>query len=346
VNRALFPMLTMLLTLAACGSVPTAAEASPPPVASAGPSPSASPPAVRVRAGGPAYVDVAVATEWRSPGSPRAIDAPALANPVRMRQWLAAMTSADQAGLIGRADSQALLGEQVHVVALRGSWAQVVLPRQATPLDAKGYPGWIPLVQLSPIAPPNAGSAATVTAPTAWLSRRDGARVVEISFGTRLPVITVLGSALEVGLPGGRSLMLASAAAVVTGAKSLALPKTSSSIMASAREFLGTTYLWAGTSGFGFDCSGLMYNMFRVHGVTLPRDAQDQALFGRSVSRTALLPGDLVFLAKGGVVHHVAMYVGNGNVLDSPDFGLRVEVVSITSEPYASEFSGARRVLP
>jgi len=339
-------MLTMLLTLAACGPVPTAAEASPSTVASASPSPFASPVVLRVRAGWPAYVDVAVATEWRSPGSPRAIDAPALANPVRMRQWLAAMTAADQAGLIGRADSQALLGERVDVVALRGSWAKVVLPRQATPLDAKGYPGWIPLVQLSPIAPPTTGSAATVTAPTAWLFRRDGVRAIEMSFGTRLPVIAGGGSALEVGLPGGRSLMVARAAVVVTGAKSLALPKTSSSIIASAREFLGKTYLWAGTSGFGFDCSGLMYNVFRVHGVTLPRDAQDQALFGRSVSRTDLLPGDLVFLAKGGVVHHVAMYVGNGQVLDSPDFGLGVEVVSIASEPYASEFSGARRVLP
>jgi cell wall-associated NlpC family hydrolase len=339
-------MLTMLLFLASCGRVPAAAEASPSPAAAASKSPIASPVAVRVRAGWPAYVDVAVATEWRSPGSPRAIDAPALANPVRLRQWLAAMTVADQAGLIGRADSQALLGERVDVLAVRGSWAKVVLPRQATPIDAKGYPGWVPLVQLSPIAPPNIGVEATVTAPTTWLFRPDGVRAIEISFGTRLPVIAGRGSVLEVGLPGGRSLMLAAKAVVVTGATSLALPKTSSSIIASAREFLGKAYLWAGTSGFGFDCSGLMYNVFRVHGVTLPRDAQDQALYGRSVSRTALLPGDLVFLAKGGVVHHVALYVGNGNVLDSPDFGLGVEVVSITSEPYASEFSGARRVLP
>jgi cell wall-associated NlpC family hydrolase len=79
--------------------------------------------------------------------------------------------------------------------------------------------------------------------------------------------------------------------------------------------------------------------------VVLPRDAQDQALAGTAVGRQSLQPGDLVFLARGGVVHHVAVYVGSGILLDSPDLGRGVQLVSMAAEPYASEVSGARRVL-
>jgi cell wall-associated NlpC family hydrolase len=89
----------------------------------------------------------------------------------------------------------------------------------------------------------------------------------------------------------------------------------------------------------------LVYNVFRVHGVLLPRDAQDQALVGTAVSRQSLQPGDLIFLARSGAVHHVAIYLGSGMLLDSPDLGKGVQQVSIAAQPYASEFWGARRVL-
>jgi hypothetical protein len=150
----------LLLLLAACGQAAPVASGSPTPVssASAAPSPTAvtstprrTPP--EVRGGAPAYVAVAMATVWRSPSSPRPVDAPALTNPVRVREWLAALSASDQSGLIGRADTQMLLGDQVEVLALSGAWASVVVPDQATTLDSRGYPGWVPTVQLSPVAP-------------------------------------------------------------------------------------------------------------------------------------------------------------------------------------------------
>ena len=297
-----------------------------------------------VRAGAPAWVTVSVATEWRSPSSPRPVDAPALAAPVRLREWLAALSPADQAGLIDRADSQILLGDRVDVTAVSGSWARVVVPDQATPLDARGYPGWIPLAQLSAVEPPASGSLATITDPTAWLLR-GGRPVVEVAFGTRLPVVDQVASIVKVGLPGGAVLDAPAAAVAVTPAGTPARGSAGEAVVATARMFLGVRYLWAGTSAFGFDCSGLVYNVFKTHGVVLPRDAQDQAMAGRAVARQSLQPGDLVFLARGGVVHHVAIYIGSGMLLDSPDLGRGVQVVSMAAEPYASEFSGARRVL-
>src|SRR5665811_1043159 len=100
-----------------------------------------------------AWVAVSVATLWRTPGSARAIDRPALRNPAGIRQWLSRMTLTDRRGLNGRADTQALLGDRVIVVARSGSWVKVVVPDQPTPLDARGYPGWVPTGQLTALRP-------------------------------------------------------------------------------------------------------------------------------------------------------------------------------------------------
>lgn len=96
-----------------------------------------------------------------------------------------------------------------------------------------------------------------------------------------------------------------------------------------------------GTSGFGFDCSGLTYLDYRARGRTIPRDADAQAATGAAVSRDALRAGDLVFFAARGTVHHVGIYAGGGRMVDSPQTGGVVEVVVVASGGYA----GARRYL-
>ena len=116
-----------------------------------------------------AYVDVSVATLWHSPSSPRGVDAVALTRPVGLRSWLAAMSLDQRRALNGRVDSQLLLGERVIVDREQGAWAHVVVPDQPTPLDPAGYPGWIPLLQLTFRAPTKAAQEATVVSPTAWL---------------------------------------------------------------------------------------------------------------------------------------------------------------------------------
>jgi len=287
---------------------------------------------------------VSVATLWRSPSAPRAVDGPALASPVRLREWLAGLSWNDQYGLIGRADSQMLLGDRVLVLALNGAWAQVVVPDQATPQDPRGYPGWVPVRQLTGGAPVTADEYATVITPTSWLVR-GGAATLEVGLGTRLPVLGRTATTARVGLPSGDQMDVSLMDVALTSASGAALPKSGAAVLATARTFLGLRYLWAGTSAFGYDCSGLMYTIFKAHGVLLPRDAQDQAVVGTPVAKQSLQPGDLVFFAAGGVVHHVAMYAGSGMLLDSPDIGKGVQVVSMSTEPYASEFSGARRMI-
>lgn len=308
-----------------------------PPAPSIGPRPTAP-----VTVGFDAWVDVSVATGWRNPGVVRPVDAPALANPVGLREWLAAMNTGQRADLINRADTQVLLGQRVSVLAIANAWAQVVVIGQRTPLDDRGYPAWIPIRQLTAVAPPTTDTDATVIVPTTRLYDRNATPVVEISFGTHLPVLQTDGQRLLLGLPGGREAYVAtSAVGLAIGAP---LPTNAQAILATARSFVGIPYLWAGTSGFGFDCSGLTYIVYAAHGILLPRDADAQAKALGPLARTALRAGDLVFFGTKSKIHHVGIYAGNDMIIDSPHTGAAVEVVPLTT--YPDYFSAGRVLLP
>jgi cell wall-associated NlpC family hydrolase len=83
-----------------------------------------------------------------------------------------------------------------------------------------------------------------------------------------------------------------------------------------------------------------------MRGVTIPRDADAQARAGVAVARADLRPGDLVFFAHNGLVHHVGIYVGNNMMLNSLQTGSPVELSSLSAQPFASEYAGSRRYLP
>lgn len=106
--------------------------------------------------------------------------------------------------------------------------------------------------------------------------------------------------------------------------------------VAIAKKYLGTPYLWGGTTPAGFDCSGFVRYCYLQIGITLPRTSRAQYKFGQFIpaSRTDLLePGDLVFFAYGGnpdQVHHVGMYVGGGVFIHSPSTGDHVKYSSLT----------------
>jgi cell wall-associated NlpC family hydrolase len=278
--------------------------------------------------GGTAVVDVSVATLWKAPGIARSIDAPSLRNPVDLDAWNRNLaTTASRVWLDSRVVTQALYGERVRVLAVRRGWAKVVVADQPTPLDRRGYPGWLPLRQLV-TAHAARDRVLTVVRRKAVLHLRG--RTLLVSYGTRLRVSgRTKSGAWRVPTPDGPGWI--AHAALAPGR-----PPTGAAVVAAARRFLGLRYLWGGVSAWGFDCSGLVWNVFRAHGVTLPRDTGPQSRAGRSVRPAALRPGDLVFY--GSPATHVAIVAGHGTMIESPDSAHGVRVV-----PLRRGISAARR---
>ena len=106
-------------------------------------------------------------------------------------------------------------------------------------------------------------------------------------------------------------------------------------IIAYASNFLGTPYLWGGTSpDTGFDCSGFTQYVYRHFGISLGRTTYDQINDGVQVSRDDLRAGDLVFFGSSGSPSHMGIYVGNNTYIHSPRTGDVIKVSSMTRRDY------------
>ena len=91
-----------------------------------------------------------------------------------------------------------------------------------------------------------------------------------------------------------------------------------SRVLGTADEYIGVRYKWGGTTPDGFDCSGFTRYVFARHGIQLPRTSREQARAGQPVrvDPDALLPGDILLFAEPGeAISHVAIYVGNGEII-------------------------------
>ena len=94
-----------------------------------------------------------------------------------------------------------------------------------------------------------------------------------------------------------------------------------------AKTFIGNPYVWGGTSlTKGCDCSGFVMKLYAHYDVTIPRTSRTQATAGTVVPLDKVRPGDLIFYTRGKSINHVALYVGNGQVVhaSSPKTGIKI----------------------
>jgi cell wall-associated NlpC family hydrolase len=117
-------------------------------------------------------------------------------------------------------------------------------------------------------------------------------------------------------------------------------PSRYGGVVGIAMQFLGTPYVYGGSSPSGFDCSGFVMYVYAQIGVSLPHNAAAQYGYGTPVSRSALQPGDLVFFNGLG---HNGIYIGGGQFIHSPHTGDVVKISSLSGW-YSSTWVGARRL--
>jgi len=254
-------------------------------------------------AGSPAQtatVRVPVANVWQAPNAGHL--------PLDPHIWpTSQVTYAQRIALVGHMPTQVLYGETVRILERRAGWTHIAVPDQPSPLDPRGYPGWVRSWQLGPAT----AAPLVVTAKSATL--QNGA---EIGFGSQVAPGSLPATATRL------------------------LPRTRADIVRTAKQFVGLHYLWGGLSAWGYDCSGLTWAAYRAHGITIPRDADAQFAAGTPVPLAQVQPGDLLFY-EHPVVGHVSMVLGGGMMIEAPNSRSDVRIVPIRT----SDFRGARRFI-
>lgn len=114
-----------------------------------------------------------------------------------------------------------------------------------------------------------------------------------------------------------------------------------------AEQFLGLPYVYGGSTPAGFDCSGFTSYVYKQLGYKLNRVSADQIENGIPVSKSELMPGDLLLFKKKNAsrIHHVGIYVGDGMMIHSPQTGDVIKYASIVSGYYNDCYYAARRII-
>jgi cell wall-associated NlpC family hydrolase len=243
--------------------------------------------------------------------------------------------------------NQARLTEMVTVLGERSDWRYVQGPDQ--------YFGWVRADQIFEV--PGSNNSGIVAVLLANIHEGDSraTRVIErLPVGTKPPQIWKAAYAgepnrrpewgqipirSEVSGPGAKIGFLAVSDTTHDGEVESRYP-TADDYLKTAESFIGVPYLWGGTTALGLDCSGFVQQVYRLNGVALPRDADQQAVLGRKVEEARA--GDLLFFGADSVTH-VALATSATEFIHAPMKGAVVERGRLGGE---RKLLGIRRYLP
>ena len=242
-------------------------------------------------------------------------------------------------------ETQLIYGERVRVVAVSGPWAFIEALEQPeyTHRNAwHGYPGWVPAGSLHPaqrLRPPNA--IVVEKWAVVWADPEGTMPQLHVPLGARLAVEPSHRTLLKVQLA-DETVGWISQGAIdwIDQLKRRNLTGRRAAVLSAAERFLGDVYFWGGRSPAsdrpsrqvtGIDCSGLVSLAYRAAGVEVPRDAHEQWMRARKVTR--LEPADLIFLSAPDQpqrIVHVMLYAGDGWVIEAPGTGQVVRRMRVT----------------
>lgn len=293
-------------------------------------------------------VDVSVMNIWKYYNIARAVDTPSMTDPVNYDKWIASMNLSQKKWLVDRTDTQALYNDEVKILEERGNMYRVAAVDQWVPYNSSGYPGWVPKSQVAAMnVDTSECRVAIITADKAPILNMDTSYFMPVSYSTILPVVRIVGNWVVVQTPQGEKVIDHKHLKVYDSYEEVTKP-TRADIVNEAKRFMNLPYLWAGTSSWGYDCSGIIYAVYRNFGIMIPRDSFYQAIKGKAVAKKDLQPGDLIFFAYNGgkgKVYHVGIYVSPGKMLHAPHYASQVKIESFETGVYAKNYAGARSYL-
>jgi peptidoglycan DL-endopeptidase LytE len=162
------------------------------------------------------------------------------------------------------------------------------------------------------------------------------------------PQLTRLRPGLKLMLPTSTQSVRSTATVTRNPSRELAgLSASGNSVSRVASRHVGARYVWGASRPGAFDCSGFTMYMLRQYGVSLPHSAMAQSRMGRAVGRNNLAVGDLLFFATAGGsrVSHVALYVGNNQMVHATNPNDGVVRSSLSERYWSNRYLGARRFL-
>ena len=251
--------------------------------------------------------------------------------------------------------SQAIYGTNIRLLEAHGEWSRIQTP--------DGYRGWTPSRYLRVVLTGDGYAAAGPTVQVQSIFANVYAEpdvtkhkpVITVPFETRLEIAQdsaqktakpqkhVPEGWLRVHLP-GLTMAWIQTGDVTSDPKQLSISES----IELAKHFLGIPYLWGGTSSFGFDCSGFTQMLVRARGVTMPRDADQQAAWNgvTVVKRQDLQPGDLLFFGSSAKdITHTGMFIGDGQFIhDTTNRHPVVQISKLDDEPWTKLLVACRRV--
>jgi len=238
--------------------------------------------------------------------------------------------------------SQAIYGTNVKVIETSGGWTSIT--------SDDDYKGWVKSSSLGEnVKPANSLGVLQVKHLFAYIYRAPNTTtnqpLLAVPCGTMLTIVKIQDERwIYVQLVGGGGGWI-QAGDVTLNPK----PMNMHEMLAFAPNLVGVPYLWAGTSTYGFDCSGLVQFLYRYMGIMLPRDAGDQLTWSGliEVSKSKLEPGDALYFGHEGKVTHEGMYLGKNKFIHSTAYqNPTVQISDLRGAYWTSIYMTARRLNP
>ena len=239
-------------------------------------------------------------------------------------------------------------GNKVEILETSNGWHKIK--------TSNGTTGWVSASYISILQGSNSQSSYKATVNATSLNVRSGnstsySVITKLSKGTVVDVIESASNGWKKIKTSNGTTGWVSGQYLTTGVvEQPSTPSTNKvqAVVDLAHKQIGKPYVWGAEGPNSFDCSGLTYYVYKnAAGITLPRNSRSQYGAGKAVSKSNLQPGDLIFSSTDGTgnITHVAIYVGNGQMIHAPRSGKNVEKVSMNTSYWNKAYVGARRIL-